>query len=66
MDIIQNKTQKSTITKSTKDTEIESLDKKKRKESRQIANKTIRYKMEYAELNKLMKKKRRTRGKERN
>ena len=34
MDTIQNKTQKSTIKKSTEDTEIENLD-KKRKELRQ-------------------------------
>ena len=61
MDTIQNQTQKSTIEKSTEDTEIENLD-KKRKELRQKTNKTLKDKVEYAELNKLVKKKRRTRA----
>ena len=61
MDTIQNQTQKSTTEKSIEDTEIENLD-KKRKELRQKANKTLKDKVEYAELNKLMKKKRRTRA----
>ena len=60
MDTIQNNTQKSSIEKSIEDTEIENLD-KKRKELRQKANKTLKDKVEYAELNKLVKKKRRTR-----
>ena len=61
MDTIQNQTQKSTIEKSIEDTEIENLD-KKRKELRQKTNKTLKDKVEYAELNKLVKKKRRTRA----
>ena len=61
MDTIQNKTQKSTIRKNTEDTEIESLD-KERKELRQKANKTLKDKGDYAELNRLVKKKRRTRA----
>ena len=61
MDTIQNQTQKSTNKKSIEDTEIENLD-KKRKELRQKTNKTLKDKVEYAELNKLMKKKRRTRA----
>ena len=61
MDTIQNQTQKSTTEKSTEDTEIENLD-KKRKELRQKTNKTLKDKVEYAELNKLVKKKRRTRA----
>ena len=60
MDTIQNQTQKSTIEKSIEDTEIENLD-KKRKELRQKTNKTLKDKVEYAELNKLVTKKRRTR-----
>ena len=48
--------QKSIIKKSTEDTEIESLD-KKRKELRQKANKALTDKAEYAELNILVKKK---------
>ena len=59
MDTIQSQTQKPTIEKSTEDTEIENLD-KKRKELRQKTNKTHKDKVEYAELNKLVKKKRRT------
>ena len=43
------------------DTEIENLD-KKRKELRQKTNKTLKDKVEYAELNKFVKKKRRTRA----
>ena len=72
MDTIQNQTQKSTTEKSIEDTEIENLDKKrkelrqktnkKRKELRQKTNKTLKDKVEYAELNKLVKKKRRTRA----
>ena len=54
MDTIQNQTQKPTIEKSTEDTEIENLD-KKRKELRQKTNKTPKDKVEYAELNKLVK-----------
>ena len=61
MDTIQNQTQKPTIEKSTENTEIENLD-KKRKELRQKTNKTPKDKVEYAELNKLVKKKRRTRA----
>ena len=61
MDTIQNQTQKPTTEKSTEDTEIENLD-KKRKELRQKTNKTPKDKVEYAELNKLVKKKRRTRA----
>ena len=61
MDTIQNKTQKSTIKKSTEDTEIERLD-NERKELRQKANKTLRDKIKCAKLNKLVKKKRRTRA----
>ena len=61
MDTIQNQTQKSTNKKSIEDTEIENLD-KKRKELRQKTNKTLKDKVEYAELNKLVKKKRRTRA----
>ena len=60
MDTIQNKTQKSTIKNSIEDTEIENLD-KKRKELRQKTSKTLKDKVEYAELNKLVKKKCRTR-----
>ena len=55
MDTIQNKTQKSTIKKSTEETEIYSLD-NKRKELLQKANRTLRDKVEYSELNKLVKK----------
>ena len=58
---IQNQTQKSTTEKSIEDTEIENLD-KKRKELRQKTNKTPKDKVEYAELNKLVKKKRTTRA----
>ena len=54
MDTIQNKRQKSTIKKSIEDAEIENPD-KKRKELRQKTNKTQKYKVEYAELNKLVK-----------
>ena len=54
MDTIQNQTQKSTTEKSIEDTEIENLD-KKRKELRQKTNKTLKDKVEYAELNKLVK-----------
>ena len=61
MDTIQNQTQKSTTEKSIEDTEIENLD-KKRKELRQKTNKTLKDKVEYSELNKLVKKKRRTRA----
>ena len=61
MDTIQNQTQKSTTEKSIEDTEIENLD-KKRKELRQKTNKTLKDKVEYAELNKLVKKKLRTRA----
>ena len=61
---IQNKTLKSTIKKSIEYTEIEILD-KKMKELRQKANKTLRDKEEYAELNKLVKTKRRTRARSR-
>ena len=61
MDTIQNKAQKSTIKKSIEDTEIENLD-KKRKELRQRTNQTRKDKVEYAELNKLVKNKRRTRA----
>ena len=61
MDTIQNQTQKSTIKKSTEDTEIESLD-RKRKELRQKASKTLKHKVEYAEINKLVKNKRKTRA----
>ena len=61
MDTIQNKTQKSTVKKSFGDTEIENLD-KKGKELRQKANKTLKDKVEYTELNKLVKKKRVTRA----
>ena len=61
MDTIQNKTQKSTIKKSIEDTEIENLD-EKRKDFRQKTNKTLKDKVEYAELNKLVKKKSRTRA----
>ena len=61
MDTIQNKTQKSTNKKNIEDTEIENLD-KKRRELRQKTNKTLKDKVEYAELNKLVKKKRRTRA----
>ena len=59
MNTIQNKAQKSTIKKSTEDTEIESLD-RKRKELRQKARKTLKDKVVYAEFNKLVEKKRRT------
>ena len=55
MDTIQNKKQKFTIKKNNEDTEIESLD-KKRKELRQKANKTLKDMVEYSELNKLVKK----------
>ena len=61
MDTIQNTTQKSTIKKSIEDTEIENLD-KKRKQLRQKTNRTLKDKVEYAKLNKLVKKKRRTRA----
>ena len=61
MDTIQNQTQKSTTEKSIEDTEIENLD-KKRKELRQKTNRTLKDKVEYAEVNKLAKKKRRTRA----
>ena len=61
MDTIQNQTQKSTTEKSIEDTEIENSD-KKRKELRQKTNKTLKDKVEYAELNKLVKKKRTTRA----
>ena len=63
MDTIQNQTQMFTTEKSIEDTEIENLD-KKRKELRQKTNKTLKDKVgvEYAELNKLVKKKRRTRA----
>ena len=61
MDTIQNQTQKSTTEKSIEDTEIENLD-KKRKELIQKTNKTLKDKVEYVELNKLVKKKRRTRA----
>ena len=61
IDTIQNQTQKSTIEKSIEDTEMENLD-KKRKELRQKTNKTLRDKVKYAELNKLVKKKRRTKA----
>ena len=61
MDTMQNQTQKPTIEKSTEDTEIENLD-KKRKELRQKTSKTPKDKVKYAELNKLVKKKRRTRA----
>ena len=61
MDSMHKKTQKSTIKKSIEETEIENLD-KKRKELRQKTNKTLKDKVEYAELNKLVKKKRRTRA----
>ena len=61
MDTIQNQTQKPTIKKSIEDTEIENLD-KKRKELRQKTNKTPKDKVEYAGVNKLVKKKRRTRA----
>ena len=60
MDTIQNQTQKSTTKKSIEDTEIENLD-KKRKELRQKTNKTLKDKVEYAELNKLVKKKKKPR-----
>ena len=53
VDTIRNKIQKSTIKKSTEDTEIESLEMKR---------KELKDKVEYAELNKLAKKKRRTRA----
>ena len=53
MDTIQNKTQKSTIKKSIEDTEIENLD-KKRKEVQQKASKTLKDKVENAELNKFV------------
>ena len=43
-DTVQNETQKSIIKKSTKDTEFESLD-EKRKELRQKASKTLKYKV---------------------
>ena len=49
MDTIQSETKKSTIQKSTDDTEIESLV-KKRKELRQKVNKTLKDKVDYAEL----------------
>ena len=61
IDTIQNQTQKSTMEKSIEDAEIENLD-KKRKELRQKTNKALKDKVEYAELNKLVKKKRRTRA----
>ena len=61
MDTIQNQTQKSTTEKSIEDTEIENLD-KKRKELRQKTNKTLKDKVGYAEVNKLVKKKLRTRA----
>ena len=51
METTQNKIQKSTTKKCTEDTENESLD-KKRIELRQKANKTLKDKVEYAELNK--------------
>ena len=49
MDTIQSETKKSTIQKSTDDTEIENLV-KKRKELRQKVNKTLKDKADYAEL----------------
>ena len=55
MDTIQSQTQKSTTEKSIEDTEMENLD-KKRKELRQKTNKTLKDKVEYAELNKFVKK----------
>ena len=58
MDTMQKKTRKSTIKKCTEDTEIESLAKKK-KELQLKANKTLKDKVDYVELNKLVKKKRR-------
>ena len=51
MDTIQNQTQKPTTEKSIEDTEIDNLD-KERKELRQKANKTLKNKVEYAELKK--------------
>ena len=67
---IQNQTQKSTTEKSIEDTVIENLDKKrkelrpkkKKKKKKKNPNKTLKDKVEYAELNKLVKKKRRTRA----
>ena len=72
MDTILNKTQKSTIKKSIEDIEIESLDKKrkesrpkknkKKKQQQQqqktttITNKTLKDKVEYAELTKYVNK----------
>ena len=53
--------QTSTIEKSIEDTEIESLD-KQRKDLRQQTNNALKDEVEYAELNKLVKKKRRTRA----
>ena len=61
VDTIQNKILKSTTEKSTEDTEIESVD-KKRKELQQKANKALKDKAEYAELNTLVGGKRRTRA----
>ena len=61
MNTIQNKTQKSTVKKSSEDTEIEDLD-KKRKELRQKTNKTLKDKVKYAEPNTSVKKKHRTRA----
>ena len=62
MDTTQNEIpQYSTIKKSAEDTETETLDKKK-KELWQKANKTLKDKGEYAELDKFVKKKRRTRA----
>ena len=63
MDIIQNKTQKSTIKKSIEDTETENLDKKRNElRPKKNPNKTLKDKVEYAELNELVKKKGRTRA----
>ena len=75
MDTMQNKTQKSTIRKSIEDTEIENLDKKriktknknkkqksKQQQQQKQTNKALEDKVEYTELNKLVKTKLRTRA----
>ena len=76
IDTIQNQTQKFTIEKSIEDTEIENLDKKrkelipknktkqkqKQNKKNKQTNKTPKDKVEYTELNKLVKKKHRTRA----
>ena len=61
MDTIQSKAQKPTIKKSIEDTEIDDLFKKGR-DIKQKTSKMLKDMVEYSELNKLVKKKRKTRA----